>query len=335
MKKYFALKEQLIKDAASKKMLLAGEFELTARCNFSCAMCYVVHQEKQKELTSEEWIDIFRQARDKGMMFALLTGGEIFRREDFFVLYETLYDMGVRITLFSNASLITEEIAARLAKRKPDYVAVTLYGASDATYQTVTKDKEGFTKAKKGIAALQKYKIPVVLRTLALKETFADLDPMIAYAKDAGLILQSSLYVSLAATPCAPKRLNAGEVYLFLERINEAFGTQHTFSYQCTDTGFSCSALRSSFFVNYQGYLQPCAMLDSPKESVRNHNLYEVFLALQKETENKSYCAACKECALQASCLQCPARLYLEQSQNQCSAYLKSLAKYKQKRGVL
>lgn len=47
---------------------LAGNFEITSRCNFSCKMCYV-RQEHEKELTAEEWIELGREAKEKGITF--------------------------------------------------------------------------------------------------------------------------------------------------------------------------------------------------------------------------------------------------------------------------
>ena len=42
---------------------LAGNFELTARCNFNCKMCYVhltaeEQQRRGRELTADEWLAI-------------------------------------------------------------------------------------------------------------------------------------------------------------------------------------------------------------------------------------------------------------------------------------
>ena len=57
---------------------LSGNFELTARCNFNCKMCYV-HQQHcpaEKELSADQWIAIGKTARDQGMLFLLLTGGD-------------------------------------------------------------------------------------------------------------------------------------------------------------------------------------------------------------------------------------------------------------------
>lgn len=45
---------------------LAGNFELTARCNFNCKMCYVhltaeEQQRRGRELTAEEWLAIAQE----------------------------------------------------------------------------------------------------------------------------------------------------------------------------------------------------------------------------------------------------------------------------------
>ena len=71
---------------------VSGAFELTARCNFSCKMCYVHLQNdipglKARELTAENWLSIAREARDMGLLFLLLTGGEPMLREDFPYIY--------------------------------------------------------------------------------------------------------------------------------------------------------------------------------------------------------------------------------------------------------
>ena len=47
---------------------LAGNFELTARCNFDCKMCYVhltaeEQQRRGRELTADEWLAIAETAR--------------------------------------------------------------------------------------------------------------------------------------------------------------------------------------------------------------------------------------------------------------------------------
>ena len=52
-----------------------GNFELTAKCNFNCRMCYVHDNTKPDALSGEDWLRIAKEARDAGMVFVLLTGG--------------------------------------------------------------------------------------------------------------------------------------------------------------------------------------------------------------------------------------------------------------------
>ena len=81
---------------------IAGNFELTARCNFNCPMCYVHMTEEQvaasgKELTAQQWLQLARDAKDRGMIFALLTGGEPLIRKDFFEIYKGMKEMGILV----------------------------------------------------------------------------------------------------------------------------------------------------------------------------------------------------------------------------------------------
>ena len=118
---------------------VAGNFELTARCNFRCPMCYVHMTQEQidatgRELTAEQWLSIARAARDKGMIFALLTGGEPLLRKDFFEIYDGMKQMGLLISINSNGSLLSGDVLERFLKDPPFRFNVSLYGGSNETY---------------------------------------------------------------------------------------------------------------------------------------------------------------------------------------------------------
>ena len=54
---------------------VAGTFELTARCNFNCKMCYVHLTEAEqrrrgRELTAQEWIALGEAAKRAGTVFS-------------------------------------------------------------------------------------------------------------------------------------------------------------------------------------------------------------------------------------------------------------------------
>ena len=88
--------------------LYSIKLELNTACTLNCKMCYI--EQEQKELTTEQWKNVFERAVSEGLMFALFTGGEAMLRDDFVELYEHLFDLGVKITVFSNGSIISDDI---------------------------------------------------------------------------------------------------------------------------------------------------------------------------------------------------------------------------------
>ena len=86
--KYAEYVNRLFAKSAKRGIPLSGTFELTARCNLRCRMCYIHREEndgeiKTEEFSSEEWLNIAKEAQQCGMLFLLLTGGEPFIRPDF------------------------------------------------------------------------------------------------------------------------------------------------------------------------------------------------------------------------------------------------------------
>lgn len=75
--------EYLHAKAASLGIPLNGTFELTPCCNMACKMCYVRLTKPEQEAiaplrTAQEWLELGRAAKDAGMIYLLLTGGEPF-----------------------------------------------------------------------------------------------------------------------------------------------------------------------------------------------------------------------------------------------------------------
>ena len=119
---------------------LAGNFELTARCNFDCKMCYVHLNANQigadeRLLTVSEWKKIMRQAVDAGMLYATLTGGECLTYPGFRELYLYLVSMGIQPDILTNGRLLTEDIVAFLAQYPPGAMQISVYGSDEDAYE--------------------------------------------------------------------------------------------------------------------------------------------------------------------------------------------------------
>lgn len=165
---------RLILQAKARGEPIIGQFELTSRCNLRCKMCYVCESPNnasavQKEMPADKWIKLAEQARDAGMLYLLLTGGEVLIRKDFKEIYENVSKMGLSITIYSNATLVTPEFAKWLGRIPPAKFSVTLYGASSETYERVCGNAKGFEQALKGIDLLLEEGINVDIKTTIVR----------------------------------------------------------------------------------------------------------------------------------------------------------------------
>lgn len=225
------LRNEAIHRAAIRLQIpIIASFELTARCNFHCGMCYVCRypndrEAMSKELSAEQWIRIGEEARDEGLYFLTLTGGEIFLRSDFRQIYEAFSNMGFRIALYTNGSMINEETARWLSRIPPALVSVTMYGASSETYEIITGHRDGFDRTMRGIRALMDNGIPTEIKTTVVKANQNELEAMTRIADQFGLMLGLVNYVATrrdgAGTDPLTNRLTPQETVLHNERFEK------------------------------------------------------------------------------------------------------------------
>lgn len=119
----------------------------TKTCNLKCAHCYMESdaQKYQGELTTEEakhFIDDLAAFKSPVLLFS---GGEPLIRPDFFELAEYASSKGLRVTLSTNGTLITPEVAKRIKEIGVSYVGISLDGLEDVNDKF--RGKEGAFKA--------------------------------------------------------------------------------------------------------------------------------------------------------------------------------------------
>ena len=329
MQSYAQIRRNIVQAASEQTIPVLGEFEITKRCNMSCSMCYVYDGKNDLELTTKQWKKIFSDAVNEGLLFALLTGGEIFMRPDFEELYSMLYDAGVKITLYTNGTLINNQIVDILTKRPPEFVGITLYGTSNETYERVTKNKCGFDQVNRGIDLLIQNHINVALRTIPIQTIYEELDDIIRYAKHKNVPLGYSLYVGPTRDLCHKElklRLSPAQLIQFEQKMTAQFSKSSNETFRFSRNGFTCAALRSGYFMTWNGLMQPCAMLSHPNVSVVVSTFKDAWNQLKNKLQEIDQCSDCHSCSLRSSCIQCYAKRYLEGSIHGCSSYLRAHA---------
>ena len=178
---------------------LAGNFELTPRCNFNCKMCYVhLSEAEQKrrgaELSADEWLSIAETARSQGMLFLLLTGGEPLIRPDFRYILSELKKMGLMVSINSNASLIDKDMLDFFRHEPPFRFNITLYGASGAAYERLC-GSNAFDRVVDNIQALKDIGIGVKLNVSLTQYNAADMQRIYEIAESLGTPMQLATYM--------------------------------------------------------------------------------------------------------------------------------------------
>jgi MoaA/NifB/PqqE/SkfB family radical SAM enzyme len=151
---------------------LSCQWEITCRCNLRCIMCYTDCFNRpdwvREELTTEAIRRIMDELAEAGCIELGLTGGEPLARPDFFEIYEHAKMSGFLVTLLTNGTLITEEVADRLAALPPDRVEISLHGMTERTFDRVTRGRGSFARCMRAIGLLRDRKIPLLLKTMAM-----------------------------------------------------------------------------------------------------------------------------------------------------------------------
>lgn len=127
----------------------------TARCNLHCQGCYAGEYSKERELSLEEVDRILTEAKELGIYFITISGGEPFSWSPLFKILEKHNDIFFQI--YTNGTLITDEVAKKLAKLGNVAPAISVEGFKKETDQR--RGQGAFEKILRGMANLKKHGI--------------------------------------------------------------------------------------------------------------------------------------------------------------------------------
>ena len=153
MKQLAEYRETLKKEPILKNLFL----ELTTRCNERCLHCGSYCGEIQNnELTLDQYKTFLDQIKeDFGTENKMLciTGGEPLLRQDFFDIMGYAHQLGFRWGMTSNGTLITSEVAQKLADVGMGTISISIDGLEE-THDAFRQTPNGYKKAMQGIQNL-------------------------------------------------------------------------------------------------------------------------------------------------------------------------------------
>lgn len=310
-----------IENKARKNAIpLHGYFELTPFCNFDCKMCYIRLEKNvyntSKLLSIIEWKQIIDQAYKAGMRKATLSGGECLTYSGFLDIYSYLYEMGLRPSILTNGSLITNEQIDFFKQNKPGVIQITIYGSSEEAYEKVT-GRALFRNVLKNILAIRDSGLPIQLAITPNRFMWDDINPLlelvhtlkIPYAINCKLItprtdtgkqledLTIDQYIELYRIRARLENCNLIPIEPSELPEENRIG-QETF-------GLLCGAGRSTFAINYEGKMMPCSSLSEFSVSVLDYGFNKAWESINIYAANYAIPCECKSCAYFPICIPC------------------------------
>jgi len=157
------LPAHLLQFSSDKKPVVV--WNTTRACNLNCIHCYAraVHRSNERELTTEQGLNLIDDLATFGVPVILFSGGEPLLRPDLPELARYSVDRGMRAVISTNGTLIDEEKATTLKDAGVSYVGISLDGLENVN-DHFRRVQGAFKMALKGIKNCKKAGLKVGLR---------------------------------------------------------------------------------------------------------------------------------------------------------------------------
>ena len=299
---------------------LSASIELTERCNLNCVHCYInqpanSQSAKAREMSTEQVKFVLDQMAEAGTLFLMITGGEVLLRPDFEEIYLYAKRLGFLLTIFTNGTMITTEVADLFAQFPPRLIEITLDGATAETFEAVTDVRGSFSQCMRGIRLLQERNLPLLVKTVFLTLNIHEQQAVQNLAAELGLKhrYDSTIWPRLDGTKSPYRYRLAPEQTLAMDladpkRTEAWYQNAEKFAGLPVRSHlvFTCGSGFRSFHINCAGEISLCMMVRKPSYSLLELPFQEAWEKLgEMRTYQRMLGTACESCAANDLCNQC------------------------------
>jgi radical SAM protein with 4Fe4S-binding SPASM domain len=179
---YFGIKKPL---SIYAPFLVVWDF--THKCNLKCKHCYSESGGiREEELTTAEAMDVVDQLADAGVTALAFSGGEPLTRKDFFQVAEHAVERGLYVSVATNGTLLTREMARKLKLAKIHYVEISIDGATAKTHDAFRGVQGAFDGAVTGLRNAVAEDLCACIATTATKSNLEEIPAIIDLAIEIG-----------------------------------------------------------------------------------------------------------------------------------------------------
>lgn len=330
-----------------KNQLRLVFWELTEGCNLACIHCRASAQPERDsdELSTDECKTLIDDLVTFANPILVLTGGEPLYRPDFFEIASYASGKGLRVAMATNATLVTDGIAARIKEVGIQRVSVSIDGSCAKTHDSFRGLPGSFDRAWEGIEHLKAHGLEFQLNTTVARHNVAEIEDTLKLAVERGaralhifMLVPVGCGVQIAESQMLPaeeyervlnwfydmsRKVNielkatcAPHYFRVMRQRAKAEGIQITpQTHGMAAMTKGCLAGSGVCFVSHLGQVQPCGYLPVAAGNVRQQPLSAVWggsPVFEKLRQPDLLGGKCGVCEYRNVCEGCRARAFAE-----------------------
>lgn len=253
----------------------------TGRCNYRCGGCWAAEYRGAADLPLELFARAVREARDvMGIHWVTISGGEPFLRRDLLQLFREFPD--VFFLVYTNGSLITEAMAARLARLANVAPMISVEGGEALT--DARRGEGAYWRAMAAMSALRAQRVAFGFSATATRDT-ADVIVSPEFVDD--MIGRGALYgwyfhycpigrdPDAAQMPTPRQRSDMRHAIYRLRETRPIFLID--FWNDGPEVGGCMAGGRGYLHVSAGGDIEPCAFVHLATDNLRDRSLTDAL----------------------------------------------------------
>jgi AdoMet-dependent heme synthase len=319
-------------------------WEITRSCNLNCVHCRASSEKGPYtgELDTNKAREILNQIAILGRPIVILSGGEPLIRNDIFELAGYGTELGLRMVMATNGTMLTAQTAREIKASGIQRVSISLDGADSEGHDRFRQVPGAFDSAIKGIEILKKTGIEFQINTTVTRHNRDEIDKILGLAVrlgaaahhifllvptgrakdmadqeiDAGEYerLLSWFYDMRGKTPLHLKATCAPHYYRILRQKAHEKGERVDFdNYGMDAMTRGCLGGTSFCFISHRGIVQPCGYLELNCGDLEKDTFEDIWRnsdIFKRLRDFSGYKGKCGICEYRRFCGGCRARAF-------------------------
>lgn len=319
-------------------------WEVTRRCNLNCVHCRAASEKGPYpgEFKTDKSLEVLDQIAAVGKPIVILTGGEPLLREDIFDLARSGTELGLRMVMATNGTLVSPEIARQIKDSGIKRISISLDGATAPEHDDFRKVPGAFEKTLAGIQFLKDAGIEFQVNTTVTRHNIGEVERILEMAVELGacahhiFLLVSTgrakdmvdqeidarqyeellhwFYQMKKEVPIHLKATCAPHYYRILREEAHARGEKvdyETYGLDAVTRG--CLGGTAFTFISHDGIVQPCGYLElncGDLKTASFGHIWENSEVFKKLRDFSAYGGKCGKCEYVRVCGGCRARAF-------------------------